>query len=318
MNERKKAEQIKKEKDYYFPVIVSQIICCAVTLSVFFFARSTQQWHQIKTKYSSLLQEDFLTVEFASVVSGMKDYLLSEKSAFAVFNNKVVPYERSEAEGNSEEDREKITGSQAEKPSEKKAETTTEYKTESTTVITTEDTEGIEAIKENTGEALTSPAVFSSDTVSQISVAAVKTNTVPLRLTYKKKQKMISPLIEGRYTSYFGERTDPITEGSDYHKGIDIGADEGDRIRAVYDGTVSEIGEDSRSGKYIFITHEDGVNTFYCHCSKIIAQEGEKVSQGETIALVGSTGYSTGPHLHFEVRVNGTSVDPLPLLEDAA
>lgn len=299
MKERKKNEQVKKEKDYYFPVILSQIVSCVLTLAVFFFVRSTQEWQQIKAKYESLLQEDFLTAEFAGVVSGMKDYLLSEKSAFAVFNNRVEPYNESGVSGNKQEGENETTAP------EESSEKTTESLTEHTTEDVTE------------GESEASSVVFSSESVSQISVTAKKNDTVPLKLTYKKQQKMIFPLYEGRYTSYFGERTDPISEGADYHKGVDIGADEGDRIRAAYDGTVSEVSEDSRSGKYIFLAHENGVETFYCHCSEILLKEGDTVRQGETIALVGSTGYSTGPHLHFEVRVNGTSVDPLPLLNDA-
>ena len=132
-----------------------------------------------------------------------------------------------------------------------------------------------------------------------------------------KPKKLISPVEDGRYTSYFGERTDPISEGYDYHKGLDIGADEGDRIRAVYDGIVLSVGEDSRSGNYIFLEHKNGYVTFYCHCSEILAEEGTVIRQGETIALVGSTGYSTGPHLHFEIRKNGESIDPLPFIENA-
>ena len=88
--------------------------------------------------------------------------------------------------------------------------------------------------------------------------------------------------------------------------------------RNAYDGRVVSVGEDARSGKYVFLEHEKDVVTFYCHCSEILVKEGDKVSQGDTIALVGSTGYSTGPHLHFEVRIKDVSVDPLPLLRDAA
>ena len=75
------------------------------------------------------------------------------------------------------------------------------------------------------------------------------------------------------------------------------------------------MGEDSRAGKYIFLTHDDGYVTFYCHCSEILAEVGAVIRQGETIALVGSTGWSTGPHLHFEVRKNNIRYNPLYILE---
>lgn len=125
------------------------------------------------------------------------------------------------------------------------------------------------------------------------------------------------PVSGGRFTSLFGEREDPIEGGDDYHKGVDIGADEGDIIKAVSDGVVSCIGEDGTAGKYIFITHSDRYETFYCHCSELIAKEGDIVRKGDTVALVGSTGYSTGPHLHFEVRLDGKCIDPMPFLKNA-
>lgn len=160
-------------------------------------------------------------------------------------------------------------------------------------------------------------AVFAADSVSEIALKHTeKAATEPV--TEKEKSKLIFPVEEGRFTSLFGERTDPLSEGDDYHHGVDIGADEGDRIRAVSDGVVSAVGEDSISGKYIIMTHSESYDTLYCHCSEIVAEEGSVIRQGETIALVGSTGYSTGPHLHFEVRRDGESIDPMPFLENAS
>ncbi len=155
-------------------------------------------------------------------------------------------------------------------------------------------------------------------TVSEIGYKPDKTKTENTELIRSDSVEFVFPVEGGRYTSYFGERTDPISEGDDYHKGIDIGADEGDKIRAVSDGKVTSVGEDSRSGKYLFISHGNGYVTFYCHCSEILVKEGTVIRKGETVALVGSTGYSTGPHLHFELRVDGESIDPLPVLENAA
>ena len=95
------------------------------------------------------------------------------------------------------------------------------------------------------------------------------------------------------------------------HSGVDIAADSGTEIRAAYSGIVSEVGSNSVGGNYISLVHKDGSETLYCHCSKIIAEKGAVIRAGETIALVGSTGRSTGPHLHFELTVDGNTVDPL-------
>ena len=142
--------------------------------------------------------------------------------------------------------------------------------------------------------------------------------------TYKAKEgttfsptETTAPIVKpvsGSYTSYFGYRTNPITGNNTFHTGIDIAAAQGTKIKAAYPGTVRKTGEDSRSGKYIYLTHSNGFETLYCHCSKILAEEGAVIRQGETVALVGSTGWSTGPHLHFEVHKNGTRLDPLPIL----
>lgn len=161
-------------------------------------------------------------------------------------------------------------------------------------------------------------AVFASENVSEISLSYKTEKADEMLLLPEKREGIIFPVEEGRFTSYFGERTDPLSSEEDYHGGVDIGADEGDRIRAVYDGIVSCVGYDDISGNYIFLSHKNGYETFYCHCSEIIADEGAVIRQGETIALVGSTGYSTGPHLHFEIRFNGESIDPMPFLENAS
>ena len=141
--------------------------------------------------------------------------------------------------------------------------------------------------------------------------ATANTSFSPVRIT----SPVISPIENGRYTSFFGYRINPITGKFSFHTGLDIASAEGTKIRAVYNGTVTRVGEDGRAGKYIFLRHDDGMVTFYCHCSKITAEVGSVIRQGETIAKVGSTGWSTGPHLHFEVRINGIRYNPLYILE---
>lgn len=122
--------------------------------------------------------------------------------------------------------------------------------------------------------------------------------------------------VKGRISSPFGRRDDPFTDEASLHSGLDIAAEQGSPISAAFCGTVKKMGEDKIAGKYILLSHADGLETFYCHCSEIIAPVNAVIRRGETIALVGSTGMSTGPHLHFEVRINGLKYDPARLLFD--
>ena len=123
-------------------------------------------------------------------------------------------------------------------------------------------------------------------------------------------------------TSYFGYRVHPIYGDTRFHSGVDIGATFGDTIMAAASGTVIYVetpvpGQNwggSGYGNYMIIDHGNGVSTLYAHCSNVNVSNGQYVSAGEAIGTVGSTGGSTGAHLHFEVRVNGNRVDPLSCL----
>jgi len=116
--------------------------------------------------------------------------------------------------------------------------------------------------------------------------------------------------VEGRVSSEFGARRDPIAGTHRHHNGLDIAAPEGTDIRAVRDGVVSFSGERGSYGNLVIIDHGDGLETRYAHCSELRVREGERVQAGDSIAAVGSTGRSTGPHLHLEARQNGEAVDP--------
>ena len=113
--------------------------------------------------------------------------------------------------------------------------------------------------------------------------------------------------ISGTITSRFGSIS-RVRSGA--HTGLDIAASTGTPIKAAASGTVTFAGTKSAYGKMIVISHGNGIETYYGHCSKLYAEVGDKVSQGETIAAVGSTGNSTGPHLHLEIRVNGVAYNP--------
>ncbi|WP_330590641.1 M23 family metallopeptidase [Lacrimispora defluvii] len=125
---------------------------------------------------------------------------------------------------------------------------------------------------------------------------------------------LISPLGKSwrsMVTSEFGGRTDPLTGAWAGHSGIDLGASKGTSIRAAQAGTVKTVVYGSTGyGYYLTIDHGGGLVTLYGHCSEILVREGQTVKAGETVAKVGSTGRSTGNHLHFEVRVNGVKQNP--------
>ena len=118
-----------------------------------------------------------------------------------------------------------------------------------------------------------------------------------------------------RLTSQFGTRKDPFTGVKSHHTGIDMACPTGTPIYAAMSGSVVYSGWSNIFGNYVIINHGNGYQTLYGHMSKILARKGQSVSQGTRIGLVGSTGYSTGPHLHLTVYKNGKLVDPLTLLK---
>lgn len=117
---------------------------------------------------------------------------------------------------------------------------------------------------------------------------------------------LIKP-ITGTITSRFGS-VSSIRSGA--HTGLDIGASSGSPVKVAASGTVIWAGYKGSLGNLVVVQHTNGVQTYYGHCSKIYVSSGQSVSQGQTISAVGSTGNSTGPHLHFEIRVNGVAYNP--------
>ena len=147
--------------------------------------------------------------------------------------------------------------------------------------------------------------------------SAIEVAKVELTKKVEEQQKIKSATLDGVYfevkpvsgviTSRFGAN-ESIRDHT--HKGIDIGAPNGTSIKAAADGTVTYSGWMGGYGNLIIITHENGIQTYYGHCSKLYASKGEEVEAGDVIAAVGSTGYSTGNHLHFEIRKNGSQINP--------
>ncbi len=120
--------------------------------------------------------------------------------------------------------------------------------------------------------------------------------------------------VEGRLSSNYGPRKHPIHGVVKQHRGVDFGAPQGTPIRAADGGVVLYVGWYGGYGKIVMIDHGDDLVTLYAHTSRYVVDTGQKIARGQVIAYVGSTGLSTGPHLHFEVRRNGTPVNPISYL----
>ena len=125
------------------------------------------------------------------------------------------------------------------------------------------------------------------------------------------KNDLLWPVTGARVTSYTGWRTHPVYGYRSCHTGIDLGAPSGTPIKASEDGVVATVGNGGPYGRYTLISHGEGLTTFYAHQLTQSVRDGERVKRGEVIGKVGSTGWSTGPHLHYEVRLNGTPYNPL-------
>ena len=120
----------------------------------------------------------------------------------------------------------------------------------------------------------------------------------------------IKPVDGGWYSSSFGYRKSPFTDRREFHKGLDISARKGAPIYATADGVVTYAGKKGLMGRMVTIDHGYGIVTRYGHADKLLKKRGEKVKRGDIIAKVGNTGRSTGPHVHYEVKVNGVPVNP--------
>jgi murein DD-endopeptidase MepM/ murein hydrolase activator NlpD len=136
----------------------------------------------------------------------------------------------------------------------------------------------------------------------------------PTERTYFFNTGFRFPLRQYRITSVFGIRPSPFTGRIQNHRGLDLAAPLGANVYAARDGRVAETGTDPIYGNYIIVAHDDNWVTLYGHLSAVTADTGSRVSRDSVIGKVGSTGQSTGPHLHFEIRKNGQALDPGKLL----
>jgi len=171
--------------------------------------------------------------------------------------------------------------------------------------------------------------------ITMLDVAAAQNKNLTAQIDQQKKNMHeLLTIIEGRnnrlsilpdlwptdggvISSYYGGRTGPINGGFDWHPGLDIAVDIGTPVYAAAMGTVEMAGWNGGYGQYVKIRHGNGYGSAYGHMSGIAVRTGQQVRKGEIIGFVGSTGYSTGPHLHFEVFVDGENIDPLYMLKKA-
>ncbi len=137
---------------------------------------------------------------------------------------------------------------------------------------------------------------------------------LPLERAYFLRILFRFPLEKGWLTSRYGRRKDPFGGHPHFHNGIDIGADSGTAVLAAREGLVAKTGWDDTYGNFVLINHTGGYQTLYGHLSKVLVHLNQEVNTGTIVGKVGSTGRSTGPHLHFEIRKKGSPRDPVPLL----
>lgn len=125
----------------------------------------------------------------------------------------------------------------------------------------------------------------------------------------------VSPVM-GVLTSPFGWREHPVDGEEKFHNGVDLAVNMGTQVKAFADGVVDYIGDDpDQYGLYLQISHANGVKSFYAHCSQLLVSQGQTVKAGDTVALSGDTGNTTGPHLHLELRFNGVRINPIYYIE---
>lgn len=159
--------------------------------------------------------------------------------------------------------------------------------------------------------------IFSPDDIRVVFFADEKPLIVnnDIQKIYAYKMTFIDPVDGGLYTSMYGDRVNPVFgENIEFHNGVDIAIKNGTPIKAVRNGLVFFAGWRDGYGNTIVIQHEDGYSTFYGHCSKIFVKQGQWINQSDSIGLVGSTGRSTGSHLHYTVIRHGKLLNPFKYL----
>ena len=264
----------EKKKISLFKKMMMQLAICAVIYIIFYLIKNTNYIFSddVIKKTKEFLSYD---INFGVIQEQISSFIDSNKDKFNFFG---------------------ITDNESENEitNEVQANTTNEVQTNN---ITNEITNTIGGI----GGA-------SNNEVIEAKTDEEEKSQAELDIEYIKSNYSFKLPVTGTVTSRYGEREETEVVSAN-HQGIDIGADEGTAIYAAMEGTVTVASEEGEYGKHIDITNGD-VLTRYAHCSKLLVEEGQQVKQGDKIAEVGSTGNSTGPHLHFEIRRDNRVVNP--------
>jgi murein DD-endopeptidase MepM/ murein hydrolase activator NlpD len=274
-------EESKKQNknDYLAKLILIQAIVCTIIVLLTFAVKkiSPSSYEQLKVQYNRIMSCDM----------SMQEIWQSVKSVSAFI---ILPSDEWKSSG--------TTTTQVNEAASQK-----EEEDENTSSDNTETSKVNESVP---NESLTGAGGEDLDAYT----AAANTSFAPFYVT----ANACTP-VSGKITSRFGYRIHPTNGKLSFHTGMDIAAKEGVKIAAAFYGTVKDVNYSDSGGNYILMNHQNGLQTLYCHCSEILVKEGTVIRPGETIALVGSTGDTTGPHLHFEVRINGIRCNPEYILD---
>lgn len=268
-----------KKSEYIISVIFTQVIVSTAIILIVVLAKNVggNLFSNIKLDFESLMSYTMTKDDFVDTFSNFKEFIFGEDERQNVLSDNV-----SQAYDDVQTDIQ---------------ETTWHTTTQVTTNYVSSNLDDIQVLE-------------LSDEELEIEIET----TTQAYVSFYETTPIVNPIENPVYSSHFGYRDDPFTGEESFHAGVDIAADTGTDIRAAFSGTVTKTGDDETAGLYIYLEHEDGLVTFYCHCSEILVDVGDEILQGETIAKVGQTGSATGPHVHFEIRLDGESVDPMWLL----
>lgn len=272
----------KNKKDYVIRSILFQTLFCILLFGLLFFLKSNNSnlFKSVENEFSEKLSEN-----------------ISKKEAESVF--KAI------SEGVTSDNDNDINQSSTTEAGEKQKNDVPDDLLENETEFIPFDEPTLSAMVEATGG-------------KDIQISSLQ--EIPSNVsvnTYTLSEKMVNPVNNGKITSVFGSRIHPISNELTFHAGIDIAADKGTPIYAGFDGKVVVAEYDEWNGNYIKLAHENSVMTVYCHCERLNVKEGDIIRAGEVIGYVGSTGSSTGPHLHFELRIDNVSYNPQTALNEA-
>ena len=273
----------KTKTDYLIRLILLQSVLCILIVSGIFLVSkiSPSVFADMKEDYGRIMQKNMTASEMAKQLKSAAEFVFKPVSVAEIAHEEA----------------------QATKPAETEiAEITEDFSVSS-----------FEATSDETGETVAVGEIVSGGSGGEDlekREAAKGTSFAP----YYVSVAPVMPVKGGRITSKFGYRTNPVSGNYGFHTGLDIAAAEGTPVSAAFYGEIAETGSSDVWGNYVLMKHSEKFYTYYCHLSEIYVTDGAVIRQGETVGLVGSTGWSTGPHLHFEVRINGVRVNPEPLL----